>query len=288
VLLVQAPAKINLSLEVIGRRPDGFHELVSVMQTIDVYDVLHCEYGGTIEFSCDDPTLSNGDNSVVRAATRLRDAGVTSLGCTIHLKKSIPIAAGLGGGSSDAAAALFALAQIWDLDLVPSFLDQLAADLGSDVPFFMRGGTCLIEGRGERVTSLHCKAPAWYVLANPRILVSTEDIYHAMSESEWSNGSMTRRLAADLSHGAGLRIGMNSLQSALFRMYPAACDCFDEMNSLTPGNAIVSGSGPTTVGIFDDEMKALHARNVLRNRGYWTVIAHPHQRKSTRAAEQGL
>lgn len=152
-LLVEAPAKINLHLEVLGLRADGFHELAMVMQSLDLADRLAIEPrdDGAIVLHCQDSTLpTDGGNLVVRAAERLRQhAGRPELGATIQLEKRIPIGAGLAGGSSDGAAALLGLNQLWGLQLDNGSLQQLAAELGSDVPFTLSGGTQLCFGRGE-------------------------------------------------------------------------------------------------------------------------------------------
>ncbi len=155
---VSAPAKINLHLEVLGLRNDGFHELAMVMQSIDLADQLECENtaDGSLSLSCDQPGLSCGDdNLIMRAARLLRErSGFGELGACMHLRKRIPIGAGLAGGSSDGAAALVGLNTLWGLGLGIPQLEVLAADLGSDMPFCVAGGTQLCFGRGERLEVL--------------------------------------------------------------------------------------------------------------------------------------
>ena len=180
---VSAPAKINLHLEVLGLRGDGFHELAMVMQSIDLADQLDCENtaDASLTLSCDRPELSCGeDNLILRAARLLRErSGFAELGARMHLHKRIPIGAGLAGGSSDGAAALVALNTLWGLGLSVAQLETLAAELGSDMPFCIAGGTQLCFGRGERLEVLPAvSAPMGVVLVkDPSISVSTPWAY---------------------------------------------------------------------------------------------------------------
>jgi 4-diphosphocytidyl-2-C-methyl-D-erythritol kinase len=166
VLRLKAYAKVNLVLEVLGRRADGYHEIASVMQTIGLYDVLTFEAAGEIEFSCSTPGLQEDNNLVGSAARALRQATGKKAGARIVLEKKIPRTAGLGGGSSDAAAALKGLNRLWGLGLTPEKLAEIAAGIGSDVPFFIYGGTCLVEGRGESITPLPDIKKAWFSCSN--------------------------------------------------------------------------------------------------------------------------
>lgn len=152
-----SPAKLNLFLEVTGRRSDGYHDIVSVFVEIDLADTLHAEPDpdGTTTLQCDDPRVPTGsDNLILRAANLLRDECGGAGGIRFRLEKRIPMGGGLGGGSSNAAAALRLANELWRTGLSDGELAELGARIGSDVPFFLRGGTCLCEGRGERVTPL--------------------------------------------------------------------------------------------------------------------------------------
>ena len=180
---VTAPAKINLHLEVLGQRPDGFHELAMVMQSIDLADELECSNSadGLIQLSCDQPGLSCGsDNLVTRAAELLRQrSGFNELGAHIHLSKRIPIGAGLAGGSSDGAGALIALNTLWGLGHTQEELRTLAAELGSDMPFCLAGGIQLCFGRGETLESVQAGADSLGVVLvkDPTVSVSTPWAY---------------------------------------------------------------------------------------------------------------
>ena len=151
---VEAPAKVNLTLEVLGKRHDGYHDIASVMQTISLFDTLTFTPADNVKVSSNVSVLNNKDNLVYRAAVLLKDEIGVSEGADIRLDKGIPLDAGLGGGSSDAAAALLGLDRLWGLGLLKTQLKDLAARLGSDVPFFLRGGSALVEGRGERGVSV--------------------------------------------------------------------------------------------------------------------------------------
>ena len=163
VCFVRAYAKINLTLDVLGRRADGYHALATVMQTVDLHDTLclTATDDNRVQVVCTRPELSNEDNLAARAAQLLRERFALQQGILIELRKRIPIAAGLGGGSSDAAAVLLAMRQWCQLSLSPSELQELAASLGSDVPFFLTGGLALCEGRGEQVTPLAASLTNW-------------------------------------------------------------------------------------------------------------------------------
>ena len=187
-ITVTAPAKVNLHLEVLGLRPDGFHELAMVMQSIELADRLQFDNtaDGELNLICDEPTLSStADNLVMRAAELLRSrSGFHELGARIHLEKHIPIGAGLAGGSSDGAAALVGLNALWGLGYNQRELERLAAELGSDMPFCVGGGTQLCFGRGERLEPVVSaeRGMAVLLVKDPRVSVSTPWAYNRCRE----------------------------------------------------------------------------------------------------------
>jgi len=191
-----APAKINLTLEVLRRRDDGYHEIRSVMQTIDLRDELTFEQGDAVTLTVEGPHTASGDDLVIRAARLLQSASGQDRGAAIHLRKRIPLGAGLGGGSADAAAALTALSGLWGLRLDDERLMTLAAEIGSDVAFFLHGGTALAEGRGERVTPLADLPATWIVLLVPPLSMpdKTRRMYGSLTEGDFTDGSRTERL----------------------------------------------------------------------------------------------
>jgi len=261
----RAYAKINLSLEVLGKRADGFHDLVSIMQTVSLCDFLTFAPAADIVFTCSQPELVGPSNLVVRAANLLRHTYGVSDGCAIHLEKRIPHAAGLGGGSSDAAVTLRSLSRVWALPEPKDTIYGLAAELGSDVPFFLHEGTALVEGRGERVTPLREPPICWYLLAKPPIQVPTAKIFARLPRMAWSDGIATYALASRVRQGGRVHFGPNSLQETLFSAYPLAQDCFERVAQMSEGRATVSGSGPTIVASFSSEDEACRAAASLED-----------------------
>jgi 4-diphosphocytidyl-2-C-methyl-D-erythritol kinase len=175
--VLEAAAKINLALEVLGKRPDGYHEIATVMQTVDLSDRLALEDAEVLELSASAPDIPTDEtNLALRAARALRDAAGIERGARITLDKRIPVAAGLGGGSTDAAATLVGLNRLWGLRWPVARLGEVAVTLGMDVPFFLRGGAALGTGRGERLEPLAGGALA-LVLVHPRVGANTAEIY---------------------------------------------------------------------------------------------------------------
>src|SRR6476469_7269340 len=177
---VSAPAKVNLFLEVLGKRADGYHEIATLMLAIDLEDELDVApaESGELSLTCDDPALPTGpENLVLKAASRLRAETGTSAGARIHLRKRIPWAAGLGGGSSDAAAALEGLNELWKLGLSTAALARVGSDIGSDVPFFLNGPAAWCTGRGEVVTPVKVGKPLDLVLVKPAEGLGTAEVY---------------------------------------------------------------------------------------------------------------
>ena len=206
---LKAYAKINLTLEVLVTRDDGYHQVATVLQTIDLADELTFEPAGDLTVHYDDPGISPEEDLVLRAGRRLQEATKTERGAFVTVKKRIPVAAGLGGGSSDAAAALQGLDLLWGLGLPRSTLRSIAAELGSDVPFFLHGGTALAEGRGERITPLPPLPSAWVVLTTPSIRTpaKTATLYGRLTPAMFTDGSRTDSLVRGLGSGDSLSQG---------------------------------------------------------------------------------
>ena len=186
-----APAKINLVLEVLSKRDDGYHEIRSLIQTISLHDILSFKLARGISLECTEPSLQTPDNLVVQAAELLRKVCGCEKGVKIGLEKRIPWGTGLGGGSSDAAATLLALEKLWELELQISDLVGLAARLGVDVPFFIHKGTALVEGKGEKVTPLPAPLPGWFILLMPPlppIPHKTQQLYSRLDKQHFTGG----------------------------------------------------------------------------------------------------
>jgi 4-diphosphocytidyl-2-C-methyl-D-erythritol kinase len=282
---LDAPAKINLHLEVLGLRPDGFHELAMVMQTIDLTDQLTLEPlpEGELRLSLDSstgPVPLDGDNLILRAAEALRrEVGRPDLGAAIHLRKRIPIGAGLAGGSSDAAAALRGLCHLWALPLAPAVLERLAAQVGSDVPFCLRGGTQLCFGRGERLEPLpDLPAMGVLLLKDPLVSVATPWAYRLCRERlgasygrdeaafEPRRDAVRRRFGGSVPWQCGVPplALCNDLQRVVEPLVPSVGNGL-ALLAMAPGlrALAMSGSGPTLFGLFDDQGAARSAADGL-------------------------
>src|SRR5215207_1904390 len=185
-IVIDAPAKLNLGLEVIGRRHDGFHEIATIFVAIDISDRVTLSPADGLELSCDDDALAGEENLAWRALRLLRDETNYPGGARIHLRKRIPAASGLGGASSDGAAALLSGRELWGLDVSDDRLCDLAVSLGSDVPFFLRGGCAMGRGRGDLLEALPLPADFWFVVVVPdvRIPAKTATLYGRLSNAD--------------------------------------------------------------------------------------------------------
>lgn len=261
----RAFAKVNLGLEITGRRADGYHDLVTIFQTIELADEITVTSAppGTLTLAAD-PALGGAQNLVLRAARALVAQSGTKRGAALTLTKGIPVAAGCGGGSSDAAAALLALRELWRLPTTDAELATIAARLGADVPFFLRGGTALATGIGERLTPLPPQSKSWFVLVTPRLDLpadKTRRLYGALGADDCSDGTRTLDQAARLRRNEPIdpALLVNSFAAPLARLFPALAAW--QARILAAGASFVqpSGSGPTlyTVAPTQDTARAI-------------------------------
>lgn len=266
-----AYAKINLTLEVLGRRPDGYHEVRTVLQAIDLRDTLSVEAADGLTLTCDRKELEGEDNLALRAAQLLRGESGVSAGARLTLHKRIPIAAGLGGGSADAAAALRALDRLWGLEWPLERLASVAERLGSDVPFCLYGGTALGEGRGERLTPLPALPPCWVVLAAPATAVGakTAAMYARLTSEDRSDGQATARLAQWLRAGATGEMPRphNAFWRHAFDVFPGVADVWRAFMDAAAYRIHLSGAGPTLFVLSPDEAEARRVHGRLRAAG---------------------
>ncbi|HVL88935.1 MAG TPA: 4-(cytidine 5'-diphospho)-2-C-methyl-D-erythritol kinase [Actinomycetota bacterium] len=276
---VLAPAKINLWLSVGARRPDGFHEIESVMQTVSVFDSLEISAREGIAFDVMPPGAAPEDESnlVIKSVRALWGVLGRTPGAALTLSKTIPVAAGLAGGSADAAAALVGLNELWDGRLSRKALEKVGAAIGSDVPFCVRGGTCAVRGRGEVLSPLPAHDPLWWVIAVPDASLSTVQVY---AEFDRLNALPALEdpfeLADALARGDVDRIGgllRNDLQDAAVSLLPSLAAGGDVLRSAGAAGAIVSGSGPAWIGLCRDEAHAGSVADAVRDRFAFVAAA---------------
>lgn len=267
-LRAHCPGKVNLVLRVLGRRPDGYHELRTVFQAVDLWDCLEVSPGEGITLRCDDPGVpADASNLVVRAAERLRAAvGRPELGAALRLRKGIPAGGGMGGGSSDAAGALLLLTRFWDLTVRGGDLLRLAAGLGSDVPFFLTGGTALGTGRGERIRPLPFAGPRPLLLGFPPFSTSTAEVYaaHAAALTGCTPGvSLPRLSAGNWRKDNEFSVSGNDLEATVLPRWPELAAFRDALLLEGALQASVAGSGSTVFGVFEDETRRCAAADAL-------------------------
>lgn len=267
---IEAPAKVNLFLEVAGRRPDGYHDLESIFQAISIYDTLTIEStrSGAVTISCNVKTLETPENLAVEAARAFLDAAGLDTGLHIALEKRIPVRAGLGGGSSDAAAVLVGLNRLAGAPFTNDDLRAMAASLGSDVPFFVEGGTALVEGRGERVRQMDFGGVFYFVVLYPGFGVSTAAVYKNLRLKLTGEKRNVKVLWDLMSTG-----NLDAAEGEFFnRLEETAIGLDDRLGklklrmSLRTGGAsvLVSGSGSSLFSAFADKHRALKAYEALK------------------------
>lgn len=255
-LRLRAFAKINLTLDVGGLRPDGYHEIHSVMQTISIADELILSRAEGIAVECDSPEVPAGEGNLAWRALRLLADRLPG-GVRLRIRKGIPVAAGLGGGSSDAAAALKGANALYGLGLSEQELLSLAAAVGSDVPFFILGGTVEARGRGEVVRRLPPLPTLWLVVAKPGFGVSTREVYSAYRPE--GGCKRTPLLVAALERGDAegvLGALGNDLEQVTGRLFPAVGELKARLEELGALRAVMTGSGPAVYGVFPGEREA--------------------------------
>lgn len=263
-------AKVNLTLEIVRRRDDGFHEIASLVHTIGLADDLHLGPASTLLSRVEGLSIEPSANLVTRAAALLERTARRSFGAEITLIKRIPAAAGLGGGSSDAAATLIGLNQLWGLDLTVSELADLAAELGSDVPFFLRGGAALMTGRGEILEPLPPQPGQWLILVVPEhdVADKTRRLYAALTPDDFSSGDITRRAVAALHTGRIVEDDlMNGFSRAARASFPHLATTWSAVEQRCGRRFHLSGAGPALFGLASGRADALQQARLLSEDG---------------------
>lgn len=291
----RTPAKVNLLLGVLGKRPDGYHEILTVMQMVDLWDEIHLEPAEAIQVHCDrEGVPRTPDNLAWKAAERIRREAGVEAGVRITLIKGIPVAAGLGGGSSDAAAVLYGINRMWELGYSRERLMAMGADLGSDIPFFFSGPAALAWGRGDEVLPIHPLETPWLVLVNPGFPVSTAWAYGEVrpagppghggpgtSGPVFTFGLTNIPAHIKISPHPALQIRddalgvspWNDLTEGVVRGYPEVLRMMEALKACDPEAVVMSGSGPTVIGIFAAYGAACAAAGAMERRGWrsWAV-----------------
>jgi len=267
-----AHAKINMTLEVLARRDDGYHEVMTVLQAIDLKDTLTFEQQRGIDIECDHPDLKSARNLAVKAARLLQETVGCTKGALISIRKGIPVAAGLGGGASDAATTLRALNELWQLGLSRDQLLQLAAKVGADAAFFLHGGTALGEGRGEKVTPLLPFPPSWVVLLKPPVSVphnKTQRLYASLNPSQFTPGQFSKRMVELLEQGGDIPSSslFNIFERVAFAAFPGLEGYWQHLLDLGADNVHLAGSGPTLFTLVQDEAKGKKLHRSLSEEG---------------------
>jgi 4-diphosphocytidyl-2-C-methyl-D-erythritol kinase len=276
MLTVKAPAKINLTLEVLGKRPDGFHNIRSVIQTIDLCDVLSFNLSDKIEVASGNPKFVAEKSLVSKAAARLQEVKGCSQGARIGVEKHIPLSSGLGGDSSDAAAVLRGLNQLWPPSLKPAQLLELAMRLGSDVAFFLHGGTALVEGRGEKVAPLPSLPRRWVVLVVPPSGVEekTKQLYGRLKPSHYSRGEITDSMVVGLTRGVvSPSMLFNTFENVAYDFFPKLKLYKEHFLKLGAESVHLAGSGPTLFSMLEDKPQAEDLYQRCKDQGMECYLA---------------
>jgi 4-diphosphocytidyl-2-C-methyl-D-erythritol kinase len=280
-ITLKAHAKVNLTLEALAKRPDGFHELRSLMVKLALHDTLSIRLApeGQLSLACDAPGLSCGeDNLVMRAARLMQAAAGRPLGARLSLRKRIPMAAGLAGGSADAAAALQGLNRLWRLRLSPRRLKALALRLGSDVPFCLDDcAAAVARGRGERLARVSGLLPLQVALVKPGISVATAWVYKNLKVKRLAQGQHTAKTLAALRAGdiqALRQHAINHLETVTIPEYPVIAGIKRDLDKSGALLSRMSGSGPTVFALFAKQSEAKNALKSIKNERFFKCFTH--------------
>ncbi len=277
-------AKVNLSLEVLFKRSDGYHEIETIFQSIDLYDELDIEFqsDGEIVISTNDPDIPTDDTNLChRAIAELRRYTGEEFGARIHINKRIPPSSGLGGGSSNAAAAILAANSALNLGLSIETLEKIALKIGSDVPFMLHGGTMIGRGRGDKLQRLHNLTRCFFLIVKPAVDISSKWVYENINFKLTKKRYRLnlRRVNTILTRFPKVAFSFkNDLENVVCPAFPVIAGALDQLLSSDPCFAAMSGSGSALFAIFEDEAKASGLAEKFSMRGCFTAVVEPSQR----------
>jgi 4-diphosphocytidyl-2-C-methyl-D-erythritol kinase len=283
MLTIKAPAKVNLVLEVLGKM-DAYHQVSSIIQAIDLCDILTFNPSDEISFSCDEPSMEQ-NNLVVKAVDLLRQNTGCRLGMKIDLHKRTPWGMGLGGGSSDAAATLLGLNALWQLGLSRDELAMLGATLGADIPFFIHGGIAMVSGKGEKVKPIPELPPYWFVLLVPtvsRIPEKTRHMYSRLKPYHFTQGQFTDAALSSLREGKfDLSLAFNAFEDIVFDIFPGLGKYQNMLKEAGAQRVCLAGSGPCLFTTMPHEEYARMLCSRLRAQGVESYFASSRPDNST-------
>jgi len=276
VITLNAYAKVNLTLEVLGKRSDGYHEVSTVLQTIGLWDRVSLEMAGDISMANPVPGVSDTENLALKAAYLMREHTGESKGVRIELEKRIPLASGLGGGSSDAAAVLAGLNSLWGLDLSRDELVPLGARLGADVPFFLQGEAALAQGFGERVTPLPPLPQTWIMLLIPPISIpnKTATLYSLLTSKHYTDGHYSNALVEMLNRGSPLDSGslFNVFEDVAWDAFPGLAELWASLENVGVKRVHLAGSGPSLFTLVSSREEGAAIVESLKSTGASTQL----------------
>lgn len=268
-LKTSSSAKINLFLDVLSKRPDGYHQIRTIFTEIELADIINFALTkkGTVKILSDKDFVSPKENLIYKVAIFIKERYNVKFGVKINLQKNIPIAAGLGGGSSNAASTILALSRLWNLNLSKQEMHEIAENFGSDINFFLEGGCSLGENRGEKITNLNSFDIDNIFLVNPGFEISSKEAYEKVQIDKHENDNWEKLIDDE-----DVNFCYNKLQKGICLKYPLIQQIINELNENGAELAMLSGSGATIIGFCPDKATAEKFSKYYSDKGYWNYI----------------
>ena len=275
-IVVKSPAKINIGLNVINKRDDGFHNIETIFYPLNLFDEIEIIQSKKFTFKSNDSNLNKDkSNLIIRAKKLLEEKLNIQLSVEIYLNKNIPIGAGLGGGSSNAAATMIALTKLFNLQIDTKHLFRLALQLGSDVPFFLNPVTSFAESRGEVLVPINLKLKKYLVIVNPGIHISTKWAFGLITLIQPKISLQVPIRKSTVEIGELISIASNDFEKIVFNHFPEIREIKDKMLEFNAVFSMMTGTGSTVWGIFDDEEAANKTELYFKGKNYFTYIQQP-------------